>query len=480
MTGLNKKHHSLLLILGALVLLCSCEVQDILPAPDTTPEEQGVNGWIEQTMRLYYLWEEEIPESKQLNFAQEADPFFTSLLSRKDGKTQSNGTHYFYSSINRKSDSSTKSYMGEAYSFGFEYQYYYIRNLEIYALLTLYVLPGSPAEQAGMKRGDWIVEINDKAVPGDAQSLLDALDTASPVTVSFGIAKLSDLVSVTEKTLTAAKVTDNPVFVNKVITYGRHKVAYLVYNHFTAGPTEKTGDEAFNLTLRDAFRDFKAAQPDAFVLDLRYNGGGLVSCAQLLATLLAPASALDDVFCKLTYNGLDNKYPKQQELMLDSKLAGSENLNLNTLYVITSQRTASASEAVINGLKPYLKNNLIIIGDTTEGKNVGSITFDDEAYEWELHPIVSRLSNKEGFSDYGNGIAPDIFRDENHTDNTTYYDLGDSREFILKPILEYIAYGTPLTTKGISDLRPGESPLPLLPLYNSLDRKKANGVVLDR
>ena len=436
MTGLLKeKHFSLPLLLGALVLLCGCEVQE-LPVPDAAGE-QSVNQWIEETMRLYYLWADEIPESNLLNSEQEAEPFFTSMLTLKDGKTQSGGTHYFYSSINRKNTSAaTRSYMGDDYSFGFEYQYYYYSagGQRMYILLMLYVLPDSPAAQAGIKRGDCITEINGEAVPGDPQSLLDILNTTSPATVSFGIAKRSDLLTITgRKTLTAAKVTDNPVLVNKVITYGGHKVAYLAYNHFTAGPTDKAGDEAFNHTLREAFREFKAAKPEAFVLDLRYNGGGLVSCAQLLATLLAPASALGDMFCKLTYNGQTNKYPKEQELMLDTKLAGSENLNVSTLYVITSERTASASEAVINGLKQYLKDNLILVGGTTEGKNVGSLTFDDDAYEWELHPIVSRLSNKEGFSDYANGFVPDVFRDENNKENN-YYDLGDEREFMLQTI----------------------------------------------
>lgn len=476
MTKWNKKHVYPRPVLWALFLLCSCEIQE-LPDPSTPSEEQTTNEWIEQTMRLYYLWDDEIPESKRLNFGQEAEPFFLSLLTRKDGKTDDDGTHYFYSSINKKSPSSaTKSYLGEGNSFGFEFQYYYIQNLRIYALLTLYVLPDSPADKEGLKRGDWIVKINNKAVPGDAQSLLKALDTTSPVPVSFGIErKLNDPSSATTKTLTAAKVTDNPVFVNKVIAYGKKKVAYLAYNHFTAGPTEESGDELFNHTLRQAFREFKKASPDAFVLDLRYNGGGLVSCAQLLATLLAPASALDDVFCKLTYNGQNNKYPKQQELRLDTKLAGSDNLNLSTLFVITSQRTASASEAVINGLKPYLNANLIIVGDTTEGKNVGSLTFDDDAYDWELHPIVSRLSNKEGFSDYANGFVPDVFCDEKKA--VTYYDLGDEREYMLEPILKYIADGTPIQE---TVLRSSGPLLERIPVYNSLDRKKTNAVVLDR
>ncbi|MDR2388478.1 MAG: hypothetical protein LBD89_01655 [Tannerellaceae bacterium] len=479
MNQLKGKDVSLGLLIGALALLWGCQAQD-LPVSKSS-EEQSVNEWIEQTMRLYYLWEDEIPDSHQLDFNQEAEPFFTSLLTRKDGKTLSDGTHYYYSSINKKTaDAATKSYLGEDYSFGFEFQYYYIPLRKIYALLVLYVLPDSPAALAGIRRGDWIVAINNRAVSGDTQTLLESLDTTSPVTVSFGFAERKDNFASVSKTctLTATKVTDNPVFLHKVIPYGNAKVAYLVYNHFTAGPGETTGDDAFNRTLREAFRELKGAGADAFVLDLRYNGGGLLSCAQLLATFLAPTSALGDVFCTLSYNGQTNKYPKQQELMFEVRLAEGENMNLKKLFVITSQRTASASEAVINGLKPYLNSDLILVGDTTEGKNVGSLTFEDDNYDWELHPIVSRLSNREGFSDYSKGFAPDIFYDENHQDNT-YAELGDPNEFILKPILEHIAYGTPIATRSDTRLR-SEEPLERIPIYNSLDRKKTLGVILDR
>jgi C-terminal processing protease CtpA/Prc len=477
MTKLNKTHRPLFLLLCLCALSGSCTVEE-LPEPEPSEEQSSVNEWIEQTMRRYYLWENEIPDGKRLDFRQEAEPFFFSLLTQKDGKTESGG-HYFYSSINRKNaDGTTKSYRGEGYSFGFEFQYYYIRNRNMYALLVLYVLPGSPAEQNGVRRGDWIVSIGGNKVPADAASLLKALDTASPVTTSFEIAKEPGA-SVSIISLTAAAVTDNPVFVHKMIPYGNRKVAYLAYNHFTAGPTETTGDEQFNNSLREAFKAFKKEHPTDFVLDLRYNSGGLVSCAQLLATMLAPASALDDVFCKLTYNGKGSY--RDSELKLDSKYmkegAGGENLNPNRLFVITSTRTASASEAVINGLKPYLGSNLILIGDTTEGKNVGSVTFEDDRYEWELHPIVSRLSNKDGFSDYEHGFPPDVFCDE--SDTPVYYELGDEREFMLKPILDYIAHDIPISFGILSALRSADRPL-LIPLYNSLERRRTNAVVLDR
>jgi C-terminal processing protease CtpA/Prc len=455
---------------------CSCEEKEIpVPDPDSSlSQEQTVNRWIEKTMRTYYLWEDEIPEKEKLNFTQDASSFFFSLLTDKDGKTRGN-EHYYYSSINKKSNSATKSYQGEGYSFGFEFQYYLISQLNKHALLVLYVLPGSPSEEKGLKRGDWIMEINEAPVPGKTENLLKLLDTTSPVTQTFGISSGPDRPVSSKMRLTAATVEDNPVFLRKIISYEGRRVAYLMYNHFTAGPTEETDDETFNNSLRDAFRWFKTEKTDEFILDLRYNGGGLVSSARLMATMLAPASALNDVFCYLTYNGQKYGYGDQTLRlepghMINNKdgVAG-ENLDLKRLYVITSSRTASASEAVINGLKPYM--DVILTGERTEGKNVGSVTFDDDRFEWELHPIVSRLSNKDKFSDYENGFIPDAPCKESDTD--TYYELGDEREFMLKTVLEQIAGRSPKAALRSSNK------ITLTPLYHSLDRKKTNGMLLE-
>jgi C-terminal processing protease CtpA/Prc len=455
-------------ILWAAIFLCSCTTKED-PTPDLT-DKYPENQWIDETMRRYYLWEDEIPQKEKLDFSKEAETFFFSLLTGKDGKTRNN-SHYYYSSINKKSESVTKAFQGKSYSFGFEFQYYLINDLKKYALLVLYVLPGSPAQNEGIKRGDWIMEIDGEPVPGSSESLLKALDTTSPRTITLGIASSPGQAVTSRKNVTAAMVEDNPVFLHKTIEHGGRRIAYMVYNHFTSGPTDEDGDELFNNTMRDVFRQFKADNPDEFILDLRYNGGGLVSCAQLLATMLAPAAALDDVFCHLTYNGQNNSY-SNRTLKLDSKYmkqgTGGDNLDLKRLYVITSGRTASASEAVINGLRAYI--DVILVGEQTEGKNVGSVTFDNDRFDWELHPIVSRLSNKDNFADYEDGFAPDMFCDESKA--KTYYELGDKQEFMLAAVLEHITGQTAKASSRSSDK------VTLVPLYNSLDRKKTNGVEL--
>jgi C-terminal processing protease CtpA/Prc len=474
MTKLNKTRKLLLFVLAG-ILLFGCKVDEVI-VPDK--EKDPVNVWIDETMRRYYLWDDEIPEEKKLDFSAEATDFFNSQLSLSDGKT-SNGSHYYYSAINKK-PGTTKAYMGDEDSFGFEFQYYRVSSKDggvpFYALLILYVLPESPADIAGIKRGDWIREIGNQPVSGNVEEMLASL--ATPGKVSFRIAAGARLPISKTVEVETAPVIDNPVFVHKTFTNSHgQKIGYLVYNHFTAGNSDD--DETFNNSMREAFDAFKADGANEFILDLRYNGGGLVSSAQLLATMLTPEDGLNDIFCFLKYNGTKQTY-QDRALFLDplliTKEKGGTNLNMNRLFVITSKRTASASEAVINGLKYYLGDQLILVGEQTEGKNVGSVTFDDERYEWELHPIVSQLFNKDEKTDYSSGFAPTYSCVETYQDD--YYDLGNEREFMLKQVLNFINNGTKIDD-GIPPRLRSSDGVTLKPLYHSLDRKKTNGVVLD-
>ena len=149
-------------------------------------------------------------------------------------------------------------------------------------------------------------------------------------------------------------------------------------------------------------------------------------------------------------------------------------LNIQTLYVLVSQSSASASEAVINNLSPFM--NVVLIGEKTEGKNVGSISFTSEAYPWMLQPITSKIYNSKRESNYANGFDADIDSDEfNERARVDFYPLGDIREMMLNQTLAIINAGNikveKISTKGIDKLGS--------PIYNSFSRKQSNGVILD-
>jgi len=431
-------------------------------------DDDSVNEWIETTMRNNYYWYKDIPAANKLNYTATPENFFKSLLSDKDGKNRDASIgHSYYSYM--ESTTTLRAASTESLSLGFVYQYYLVKTYDKEALKVLYILPGSPAANSDLKRGDWIYKINDQDVNSD---LVNSLNNGS--NMKLGISEDARPEVTKTVTLKAQQIDDNPVYVNKTINYNGKKIAYLVYNHFTQGPDENnTKDETYNNSLRKAFSSFKSDSPNEFILDLRYNTGGLVTAAQLLATMLAPESAFNNVFCKMTYS--DKQTSKNNSLSFDSKIVNKngagENMNLKRLFVITSRRTASASEAVINGLQPFLGNNLIIIGEKTEGKNVGSLSFDDDRFPWKLHPIVCLIANKDDFSDYSDGFYPDFECSEPQAD---LYDLGDTREYILHKVLEHITNNAPIgperSVAGTNDTD--------LVLLQSSDRNSSKGMIL--
>ena len=179
------------------------------------------------------------------------------------------------------------------------------------------------------------------------------------------------------------------------------------------------------------------------------------------------------MFFRRQYNTEINKEiiadPKYGEAFL-TNLFADEAYNIGSLlsskrvYVLTSSRTASASELIINSLKPYME--VFLIGDVTYGKNVGSISIYDEndaRNTWGLQPIVLRVENSLGFSDYSSGFVPDI---ENKDNGLYVYPLGDPRENLLAEAIAHI------TGKTSSGGRVGAQSQKREILGHSLDDKK--------
>ncbi|MCD7711944.1 MAG: S41 family peptidase [Firmicutes bacterium] len=449
----NYTFYSLLYILLLSAISCTDDKDKIGIDPD-----QSVNEWIYETMEENYLWNTEIPATSQVNFSADPEDFFISLLSSNDGKEG-----YYYSTIESKS-SSTKSYHGDGLTLGFEYQAYYTDNQRTkIQLKILYILPNSPAANSDLQRGEWVHTINNQTIP-TTMDISSTLYSGTEVTLGIGDVEGEELRSIK---LTAQMVEDHPVFLDTIYSIQNRQIGYLVYNHFTSDPDNNGYGDGFDQDLKAAFAGFKNANLNDFILDLRYNNGGLVSCAQLLGTMLAPAEALGDIFCQMIYN--QDQQNKNSSLPFDQSLSGY-NIDTKRLYVLTSSRTASASEAVINGLKPFLGNNLILVGTQTEGKNVGSVTYTDDRFEWELHPIVCYISNKNPLeeADYSEGFSPYVPLSE---PNSSLYELGDTREYMLATVLNLLAgSGANFRSESIEK--------ELIPAYSSLDQKTNRGMLL--
>lgn len=282
-------------------------------------------------------------------------------------------------------------------------------------LIVYQVYQNSPADVAGLKRGDKITKIGMVAATtvvdwlSEPYQLTEFFDLLGPDTQGYSLRfswttpqniEFSQLIQ-------KEKITINTVALAKVISTNAGNVAYL---SFPTGFFENSADEIDN-----AFSYFKNQNIDHFVLDLRDNGGGLLSVAARLSLYLAGDKLDGEVFLNITHNqnlaSLDADFTVED--LINSEKGASYNqilsnsLNLNELVVLTNGRSASASESVINGLNPYL--NLTQIGQDTYGKPVGFYANKGEQDGYDicnqtLLAVNFQTENSLGFADYLNGL----------------------------------------------------------------------------
>lgn len=434
-----KATNILLFLLGTLIIpvyLTSCG-EDRWPE---YAEQTKTDRWIDDTMRLWYYWDKDIPQSEVLNYFSEPFTFFNSLLSEEDG----NGSSPF-STIDSITAATSRSIASTDYSYGLEFELESVENNDTaYYARVLYAAHHSPASEASLKRGDWIMGMNNEPITRKNYTRLYG-DRGMALTVGYYDTANDTIVAYPNPyTISGARsIEDNPVFYSNTYIKGDKRIGYLVYNHFSFGPTDNESDISYNTELLNASNYFTSQQVNEFVLDLRYNNGGYISCAQLLATILAPASALGSEMGYLEFNNQIN--PQTQSFYLDPNLiSGGSNLNLSTLYVLTTNETASASEMLINCLKPYM--DVKIIGETTVGKNVGARTFTNNELQIAMSPIVCKIYNTKGESDYADGFTPNDFLYESN-DLAHFLPFGDENELLLAKAISLITGGSTSTTQ---------------------------------
>lgn len=422
-----------------LTVLCSC-------GEDRTREFYALiedRQWIEETMQANYLWAEDMPViENEDDYFKEPQAFFKGLLSKNalNGK----GDKYSYMEEDPKApqQESRSQMLDRTSTYGMEFE---LSNdptgttNHIHAHV-LYVLDGSPAQQAGITRGDWLSSVNGQRITTSNYQVLKNGGSIKVARTRIYSTELGYTWQPADTLNLAASITMeiNPFLIDTLYQVEGQRIAYLMYNEFSTGPENKGTEETYNEQMKAIFANFKAQQPDALILDLRYNNGGYLQCAQALGSLVAPASALGKNFVNLQFNAKANPQKKAYPLL---ESYAEANLDLGKVYILTTSHTASASEALINGLIPYMgKENVILIGERTEGKNVAMTAFRNETYGITLWPVVAYTSNAEDFSDYGDGFEPTHeLKERNIVD---WYPLGDNREYLLKNAISLITTGS--------------------------------------
>jgi len=432
----------------------SCNKNDD-PTPTISGFDKPINDFIWKGMNSWYNWQPNVPDLANtkdddqnayntfLNGTANPEDFFYSLLFEE-------GTIDRFSWIVDDFVALNNSFQGISKSFGFRLQAVKISTAGDIIFYVRYVAPNSPAEIAGIKRGDIINALDGVILTESNYNATVGKLSNETVTLSFVSESGGILTPVEDKTITAVQLSEDPVHFQKVFNdINGRKVGYLVYNGFRS---------FYNDELNTAFAFFKNEGIDELVLDLRLNGGGSVETSAYLASMI-DAVAGTEIFAKLTFNAKhtnqSGSYTFKNTLNVydaNGTKTGEQAINrltnINQLYVLASGSTASASEMIINGLKPFMP--VKVIGTTTYGKNVGSITlydspssdFTDEdsansAHLYAMQPIVFQIFNKVDESDYTNGFTPDIEVKEWQFWNNIL-PFGDENEVVLKAALDDI------------------------------------------
>ncbi len=410
------------LLIWVVVFISACNEDD-----EPVTDEQYVNNWIYDNMTFWYYWYQKIPSNPNRN--QATREFFQSLRVAED---RFSSIHEDYQQILNALDGVTR----EA---GYEYTLYRESQGSTNVVAqVLYIKPASPAAATALKRGDLITQINGQAITIDNYRTLTA-QTANTHTITYRTLSNETSTSGTfgepvTITLEAVVLEENPNYLTTTFELdGGRKAGYFVYHFFTAGVGNGT---EYNQQMDQIMADLKAQGITDLIVDLRYNSGGYTSAAINLASLIGKGIDASKTFYRQEYNQKVIDYFKITEanknVLFANKAQNVGSSLSGNLYILTGSTTASASELVINGLRPFMP--VFLIGEVTLGKNVGSIPVykeDDPRNRWLMLPIVTKSFNSSGQSDYDNGFIPDLLVEE----GIYLMPLGDPNEPLLSAAL---------------------------------------------
>lgn len=483
-----------------IVLLAGCKknkvVPDIVTPPPTTPPTTSANGTREELTKdsifLYakqvYLWNDKLPTYEvfnprkftgySTNLANYEDELFeitkySNPFEYKPGYTDSKFS-YIFDKANQNPSASIKQTSsvdleGNGNDLGIRFGFYGTdANFTTYVTA---VYQGSPAEKAGMLRGYLITKINGINYSTNFNANRNALNSAlSGTTITLEGLK-SDGTSF-NISLVKSIFKSSPIYKAKVFTAGAKKIGYLAYARFAALSNPSTVNPS-DIYFDPIFDDFATKGVTDLVIDLRYNGGGYVQTAQYLINLIAPSTATGVMFSE-HYNATmqagsasilanqplldaNDKIRYQNGRMLtyadlNYTIAGNTEVfekkrslsSVKNIVFIVSGGTASASELVINSLKPHMTVQLV--GQTTYGKPVGffPVTIENK---YDVFFSMFETKNSLGQGGYYDGLVPNVTGPEVPS-GTIMYDFGDTNDDYLKKALNLIAPSTQVTSKA--------------------------------
>lgn len=433
-----KKLKFFLFVSISLSILMSCQddIDDSITNVNELADQNAIKDFIWKGLNIFYVYKSDSPDLADNRF--ETTPEYVDFLSSIESPVD-----FFYSLLAEQDRFSfivtdfvtlEQNLDGISLSNGMRFGLVRFTNTETVFGYVRYVVPGSPADVAGIERGVIFNRVDGVTfTPTTDFNLL-----LSQPSYTIGLAELQgdNLVALDQEvSLNKIQLTENPIYEHKVLDVDGQKVGYLMYNNFRSN---------FNSELNSVFANFSAEGITDLVLDLRYNSGGSIETAKDLSSMIT-GQFTGEVFARQIYN----ENFETTELFFDNQISTDEpinSLNLSRVYVLTTSSSASASELVINALNPYI--NVIQIGTNTAGKFEGSVTLYDSPnfgregvsleHTYAIQPLILKIANKEGFTGFFDGLEPDIQQREIFSQLGV---LGDPQETLLNVALREISPG---------------------------------------
>ena len=422
-------------LIALLVFLISGCHEDIDDNIDTASDAE-ISDFVWKGMNVFYLYKSDIPDLADDRFS--SDQEYTDYLNSFDSPEA------LFNSVLRDDDEFSiivddfrileQSIDGVTLDSGMRFGLALIESTGEVLGFVRYVVNGSPADQQGVERGMFFNRVSGEVLTENS----DFSALFGQQNFSIGLAELngSSLESLDQTIdLTQVEITENPIHTTNVINMGNDKVGYLMYTGFI---------DNFVTDLNSVFGQFAAENITELVVDLRYNSGGNISTAEDLSSMIT-GQFNGELFATQEFN---NNF-EDRDILFDNETSSGatiNSLNLNRVYFITTSSTASASELVISALTPYI--DVVQVGTTTTGKFQGSTTIYDSPdfsrqnanpdHRYALQPLILRTVNADGFTDFSNGLEPDVARSE---DLTNLGQLGEATEPLLATILNIIGNG---------------------------------------
>lgn len=329
-------------------------------------------------------------------------------------------------------------FFGEGIFAGFGFSFELLPGNE---LRIKQVFAGSPAEAAGFMRGFRMLEIDGRSIAEiEAAEGVDAAFGPSEVGVTrtFLIEDLS--AAQFETVATKAEVTIDPVPQFRVIQAGIRTIGYVEFRTFIS---------TSNNALLQAFAEFTTQGVTDIIVDLRYNGGGLVSVAEFMTSLLAGPANVNNVLSTTLFNSANSN------LNVTSRISSESNsIDLDSIVFITTESSASASELVINSLEPYI--DVTLIGSKSFGKPVGQVASD--FCDQRLRAVAFETVNADAEGQYFDGLPVDC-----PAADDLAFPIGDANEASTAAALAYIGTGACPISQGpqtkAAQLQSADSPV---------------------